>query len=108
MRALACLTLVLFCASTPCFADTGGTRTIQDLYDDCTSQQDFRQLSCIRFISGVASVMFGVGVIAIGPNTTPDERLHLVPFGMCAQGEVSQGQMKQVFINWAEKGSVSV
>lgn len=57
----------------------------------------------MRFISGVASAMQGVGYVVNDTNATAAERLPLVPFAMCFQDDVSFGQMKQVFINWAEK-----
>ena len=101
MRTIYAVIGALFLAS-PCLAEDR-LDTIQDLYSECKSPESIAQISCLRFISGVASAMQGVGFVASDTSAPREHRLQLIPFAMCNSEPVSLGQMKQVFINWAEK-----
>ena len=78
--------------------------TIQDLYQDCKSASYDQTMLCLAFIQGAAGMQQLAGVVAnTADNMTADQREALVTFSACHPAGVTFNQMKQVFINWAEK-----
>lgn len=95
--------IVLLTAVSMASADAQA-RTVRDLYRDCKSQDPAAHLSCVRFIEGTASVMLGVGELAKEDKQPLKGEKPLYDYALCPPDQgISGGQMRQAFINWAEK-----
>src|SRR5262245_12086825 len=107
MRAAAGLiliSLILARANAQMLQDnTGATRTIQALYENCKSPETVQQLICMSYLSGFSSMMTIVATVSMDDKTPPEKQEVLKIFGLCNPDFVSNGQLRQVFINWAEK-----
>jgi hypothetical protein len=81
--ALACLLL-----AGP--ASGAGTKTVQDLINDCRSGVNYEQAYCLGFIAG--SVMLHNG-----------DSVAVTLWAACSADEPTFGAMRQAFLNWADK-----
>lgn len=81
---------------------TPAERSTQDLYNDCKSADPGLQIACVRFMSGVAGMM-GIAATLETEFKAPDAKIALKVVAMCNTEFVSAAQMRQAFINWAEK-----
>ena len=82
--------------------ETQASRTNQTLYGDCTSNNETRQLSCIRYLQGVAEMMGVVASFHNIPNLPQEKKDDLMPFSVCSGESVTGAEVQQVFVNWAK------
>jgi Rap1a immunity proteins len=79
-----------------------GGRSVYDLYQDCTGSSQ-SQLSCIRFLGGVASTMMLIGDMADARGVSPGAKAALAAMGACPRANgISGGDMRDAFVHWAE------
>lgn len=79
-----------------------GGRSVHDLYQDCTGSPQ-SQLSCIRFLGGVASTMMLLGDMADAHGVAPGAKAALAAVGACPRASgISGGDMRDAFVRWAE------
>jgi Rap1a immunity proteins len=93
--------LVLALALSPARAqEPAGWRSVHDLYEDCTGSAQ-SQLSCIRFLGGVASTMMLLGDMADARGVSPAGKAALAAMGACPRGSgISGGDMRGAFVHW--------
>lgn len=79
-----------------------GGRSVHDLYQDCTGSAQ-SQLSCIRFLGGVASTMMLLGDMADARGVSPSAKAALAAMGACPRASgVSGGDIRDAFTRWSE------
>jgi Rap1a immunity proteins len=110
----------LVAISNPITAQTSAKEmNVQWLYTACKEPQssslhDLREGFCLGFISGIAHQMFWTGrwliqTPSIGKAplvdrlTNDDDQANVFLLSACTKSNVSNGAMRQAFINWAEK-----
>jgi len=92
----------LLLASDPAFAQTPRpTRTIQDLYAQCTSGNPLDGLLCMNYLQGVAETMQLNSVVILNLAKTERLEARISPLIDCSPGGVTGGATVQIFINWA-------
>jgi hypothetical protein len=94
-----CFVLMLLNGS----AQAASNRTVQDLYTDCKSTEAAKQVSCIRFIDGISSAMLISGQLSLINSLAWHRRQIYSTMGMCPEQSLTQGQMRQAFVNWVER-----
>lgn len=92
---------VLTLMNTPALA--ASNRTVQDLYTDCKSTENAKQVSCIRFIDGMSSAMMISGRLSLMNSLEWHQRMLYSTMGMCPEQSLTPGQMRQAFVNWVER-----
>lgn len=100
-RALILGMTVLF-SSVAHAADDSFSTTIQGVLTLCKGDAG-SELQCLYFLKGSSSVFEMLGTLQESANAPQARKEVLASFGLCGQGMVTLGQIKQVFINWAEK-----
>jgi hypothetical protein len=95
--------LVMALALSPARAqESTGGRSVHDLFQDCTGSPQ-SQLSCIRFLGGVASTMMLLGDMADARGVSPGAKAALAAVGACPRASgISGGDMRDAFVRWAE------
>jgi len=78
-------------------------RTVQSLYQECKAPETLELMSCVRYLQGVAIALVGNGILYRDQDRTRAEKTLLYPVAICVPEGVTGGQLRQVFINWAEK-----
>jgi hypothetical protein len=90
-------------ASLPAVAqDPQTARTVEVLRQDCTGVPR-EQVSCIRFLGGVASTMMLLGDLTQSPGVSGREKMALAALGLCPEAGLSGGRIREAFVAWAEK-----
>ncbi|MFZ2004861.1 MAG: Rap1a/Tai family immunity protein [Stellaceae bacterium] len=94
--------LVAFALSPAWGQELSGGRSVHDLYQDCAGSPQ-SQLSCIRFLGGVASTMMLLGDMADARGVAPDAKAALAAMGACPRASgISGGDMRDAFVRWAD------
>jgi hypothetical protein len=95
----------LVAASVSAYGADSNTKiphTIQDLYTECSSQDEDNQLLCLAYLATSRENVTFIGRALFTPLRNPTaDRLRKILY--CVPNEVTNGQLRQVFINWAEK-----
>lgn len=97
-----CLALVLTSANAGT-ENVGSGRTVQNLYEDCKSEIPANQAVCQRYLQGVLHTLWIGGAFFTAPRTTDEARHALDPVASCGIGKTTGGEMRRIFIKWAEE-----
>jgi hypothetical protein len=71
------------------------------LYEDCSSNDPARQLSCESYIAGVADMMRLIGSGIENGKVSEAARTEFAAFGICH--DYTGTELRKVFIDWAAK-----
>ena len=102
-RMIGCVALALVCWMSDATAqETGQNFTVQKLYEICQSSTLTDQEGCGLYLTGVGDIMEQVALELTKPWATKAARSDLSIHAICTPG-YSGAQLRQLFINWAEK-----
>jgi Rap1a immunity proteins len=105
VKRLLCWIIVYVAAlgfNIPAGAEEPLTRTVQDLYSDCKSESAVREISCMRFLQGAGEIMMTASIAVADKDLPIVVRRTFRTIALCTNA-ITGGQLKQAFINWAEK-----
>jgi hypothetical protein len=79
--------------------------TTQWLYEQCTSPESARRDDCSAFLLGVAGIMEILGNMYEKPpsGVSKDFVAPYGPVGICAATPLTGADVRQAFVNWADK-----
>lgn len=89
----------------PAFSESDIGINSQELFEDCKSLNNVRQVSCMRYLKGIFEMLQILGVYQSASNNMSHAK-NLSLFSICTEKSITLGQMRQIYVNWAEKNPI--
>ncbi|HUZ31446.1 MAG TPA: Rap1a/Tai family immunity protein [Xanthobacteraceae bacterium] len=102
-KIIAGVAALLICGPAIAQNSQPATVTDQELYQSCKSTDPLDQITCTRFLEGVAAMMRIASALIDDPKSPRHSQDVIRSVSICLKDGVSGVQMRQVFINWAEQ-----
>jgi Rap1a immunity proteins len=103
-RAMRIANLAALTASIPCVGyGASPMQSTQAMYETCKPDAGAKYLSCLAYLVGVFTAMEAAGTNSTAPNAPFEMRVGFAAVGVCHDEPVSGAELRQVFLNWAQK-----
>jgi len=95
----------MLCGASASLAQTPvpDLNTTQGIYEQCKSEDPVDEISCLRYLTGVANMMELLGVVTQQPsvNRAALSQAGIFKASIC-YANYNGTKLRQIFINWAE------